>query len=241
MDTIAIIPARGGSKGIPKKNISNLGGKPLLYWTIQQAKEARNINEVFVSTDSEDIVEIAERYGARCDFLRPTELAGDKIGANFAVKYTLEKLSEAGEHFDYVFELQPTYCFRKPSSIEQALEILKKNMQTTSVISCELIQNTSHPSYVMNIHKDGMLKFGEFKPDKFARQSLSAAYAAKGVVLASRTDSFIETGSFYSPKSMPLVIKDSLELFDIDTPHDLKLANLIINESVSSNSNLNLR
>ena len=105
MKILAIIPARGGSKGLPGKNIRPLCGKPLIGWTIEQALACRHITDVFVSTDSQEIAEVAERFGVHVPELRPSELATDSAPSSGFVVYTIDKLRREGKEFDYVILL----------------------------------------------------------------------------------------------------------------------------------------
>ena len=126
MRTIAIIPARGGSKGIPHKNIVDLGGIPLIAWSILVAKKVSIIEEVYVSTDDGEIARIATQYGANVPFLRPARLATDSARTVDAVADFLNKIQASREKIDAIVLLQPTQPFRSAESIERALNLFKE-------------------------------------------------------------------------------------------------------------------
>lgn len=126
MHNIAIIPARGGSKGIPKKNLIDFCGKPLIAWTILQAKSARGVDEVFVTTDSDEIAEVSKRYGATT-IIRPSELAADTTTSEAALEHALQKAQKSQpQAIDYVVFLQATSPLRESGDIETALTTIAK-------------------------------------------------------------------------------------------------------------------
>ncbi len=122
---LAIIPARGGSKRLPRKNVMNLAGKPLIAWTIEAALNSTYIDEVMVSTDDREIAEIAQQYGASVPFFRPTELATDLTSTFDAIKHTLDFYAEMGEKYDFSVLLQPTSPLRESRHIDNAINLLK--------------------------------------------------------------------------------------------------------------------
>jgi CMP-N-acetylneuraminic acid synthetase len=121
---IAIIPARGGSKGLPRKNIKLLLGKPLVAWTIEQAKNSKYVNKVVVSTEDKEIAEISRGYGAEVPFLRPKELARDDSPTIDAILHALNWFEESGEYFDIVVLLEPTSPLRDVEDKDKCVEIL---------------------------------------------------------------------------------------------------------------------
>jgi len=132
----AIIPARGGSKGIPKKNIYNLGGYPLIAYSIAAAKMARKIDRIIVTTDSEEIADIAKKFGAEVPFLRPAEISGDTATDREFVIHTLDWLKKnEGEIPDYLIHLRPITPLRNPKKIDDAIETIMKRPKATSLRS----------------------------------------------------------------------------------------------------------
>ena len=126
---LAIIPARGGSKGLPGKNIKPLCGKPLIGWSIEQAQASEYIDEIFVSTDSSEIAAVAESFGVKVPFLRPSELATDTSPSSAFVLHTINYYRSKGHEFDYILLLEPTSPLRKKGDIDEVKfkEILLKN------------------------------------------------------------------------------------------------------------------
>lgn len=152
---LAIIPARGGSKGLPGKNIKNLNGKPLIAYSIEAAIEANIFDKIIVSTDSEEIAKIALKYGAEVPFLRPRELATDNANSMDALFHAIEFLKEQGEIYDYIMKLQPTSPLRTKKEILESVELLfeKSAESIISVSECQhypLWANTLNEEKAMN-------------------------------------------------------------------------------------------
>ena len=125
---LAIVPARGGSKRLPGKNIKVLNGKPLIQWTIESALGIDDISRVMVSTDSQEIADIALQSGAEVPFLRPKELATDTSSSSVVIEHALNYYKSQGEIFDYVLLLQPTSPMRNKKHNEQAIALLKLSL-----------------------------------------------------------------------------------------------------------------
>jgi CMP-N,N'-diacetyllegionaminic acid synthase len=223
MPSVAIIPARGGSKSIPNKNLVEIHGKPLIAWTIGQAKRSGVCDYIHVSTDSTEIAEAAIEHGAACTFLRPPELASDEAGTGTAISHSITELSTRGLDFDHVLELQPTYCFRGSELIRDCLLFLDRS-DAFSIVTGKKIQDTSHPDFVMRKDTHGMAEFSTSKPDQFARQFLNDRYCCHGVVLGAKTDKFLAQGSFFGDACLLHEITDPIRLTDINEPPDLEYA-----------------
>ena len=138
---LAIIPARGGSKGLPGKNVKPLLGKPLIGWTIEQALTSKYIDEIFVSTDSREIADVAETFGVQVPDLRPEELANDTASSMDFILYTLHLLEKRGKNFSYIVLLEPTSPLRDVMDIDYAIEQYKK--QVTKV--------RNHKAYMLTV------------------------------------------------------------------------------------------
>ncbi|MFB5142350.1 acylneuraminate cytidylyltransferase family protein [Vibrio diabolicus] len=219
---IAVIPARGGSKRLPGKNIRQLGDKPLIAWSIEAAKTSKYIDRVIISTDCEDIANIAQRYGGDVPFLRPQELSGDTAGSNGVILHALEHIDES---FDYVVLLQPTSPLRKAEDIDILLESFdEKTEGVVSVCPCE------HSPLWANTLPDDMT-MGNFFPESVIgkrSQDLPDYYRLNGSIYAFKVDSFVENnGIFYSDKvkayNMP--VERSV---DIDTIVDFHIAEVLL-------------
>jgi CMP-N,N'-diacetyllegionaminic acid synthase len=223
MPSVAVIPARGGSKSIPNKNLVQIHGKPLIAWTIEQAKRSGVCDYIHVSTDSAKIAEAAIEHGAACTFLRPADLAGDSIGTGQAIYHSLTVLSANGFDFDHVLELQPTYCFRGSQLIRDCLQALQ-SADAASVITCKKIQDTSHPDFVLKADAHGFVEFSASKPDQFARQFIDDRYCCHGVVLGAKSDKFLTQRSFFGDACLLHEVIDPIRLTDINEPSDLEYA-----------------
>lgn len=222
---LCVIPARGGSKGIPKKNLSKIGKYSLLGNTIIQAKKSLVFDYIHVSTDSIDIQKEAIKYGASCEFLRPKKFANDIIGTRETIKSSITTLEKKGEFFNFVFELQPTYVFREIKTIKDIKNLVERY---DSVVSVRKIKDTSHPDYICSSDKDKLLH-GEKFPDQFNRQQLSDKWAVIGLVLASRVDVIMRCESIYKSNCSYYEIDNPIELFDIDDKKDLTICRKLNN------------
>lgn len=222
---LCVIPARGGSKGIHKKNIANINGSSLISYTIKQAIESKVFDYIHVSTDCEEIKEEALLNGANCEFLRPNNFASDQIGTAPSILNSIEELSKRALDFDFVYELQPTYLFRSVQTIRNIKKLINKNESICTVVK---IENTSHPDFICSLSDSGHLKFGVKKPDNFARQEISERYAVIGVVLASSVSFFKKYNSFYHQNTFPYVLNKKIEQFDINDKFDMEIAKYLL-------------
>jgi len=136
MKYLAVIPARGGSKGVPGKNIRKIAGKPLIVWSVEAASSIRDVT-VVVSTDSEEIARVAQDYGAEVPFVRPAELATDVMATEPVLLHALTFYENSGQNFDAVILLQPTSPFRRPGSVESAIRWFEQTNADSLVSVCE--------------------------------------------------------------------------------------------------------
>ena len=171
--TLALIPARGGSKGIPRKNVRLLRGKPLIAWTIEAALAAREVDRVVVSTDDEEIAAIARKWGADVPFMRPAELASDEASGYAVVTHAIKELPE---HDDLIL-LQPTSPMRGTRQIDDFLAFAKDTGASTAVSLSKVVQ---HPAWMFERGQDGILKpvLGGMRPER--RQILPDCFVPIG-------------------------------------------------------------
>ncbi len=184
---IAVIPARGGSKGLPGKNIRPLAGKPLIGWTIEQALKSRLIDRVLVSTDDVTIAKKAKGFGADIPFMRPAWLAKDSSKIIDTLIYTLDQMEKRGESFDYLALLEPTSPLRRKNDIDDALRKLISNTHyADSIISVGEIA-LEHPVYAKKINPGGRIS-NYFKTglSHALRQDVPPAFFPYGVIYASK-------------------------------------------------------
>jgi len=230
---LAIIPARGGSKGLPGKNIKLLNGKPLIGWTIEQALASKYIDEIFVSTDSRKIADVAETFGIRVPDLRPKELATDTASSMDFILYTLHLLEKRGEKFTYIVLLEPTSPLRDATDIDHAIEKLSDTDEAESIVGvCKT--EAVHPAFLTTINQGFLAPYtNEMKAVR--RQDLEDLYFFEGSVYVSSVEALLKRKSFYHEKSLPYIvpkwksfeIDDFIDFKIIETLMDLKLKGII--------------
>ena len=152
---LGLIPARGGSKGLPRKNIKLLLGKPLIAWTIEQALASKYLDKVVVSTDDEEIAKISKKYGAEVPFIRPKELATDKTKGIDVVLHTIRWMEENGKSYDFLMLLQSTSPLRTFEDMDKAIELLFLKKAKAIVSVCEV---EHHPYWSNTLPEDGCMK-----------------------------------------------------------------------------------
>lgn len=214
---LAIIPARGGSKGLPDKNIKLLLDKPLIAWTIEQAKNSKFIDEIHVSTDSPKIAKIAENYGIKVPDLRPDYLATDSSSTIDVVEYIIKKYEEQNKFFDYIVLLEPTSPLRKKNDIDNAIDKLNVNPKAHGVVSVGKV-SLEHPSIVKKINENNFVDSYIKSSIKISqRQQLDEAYFPYGVIYLIKTKYFKKYKSFYTKKIIPFLIErwQNYEIDDI--------------------------
>lgn len=221
MNSLLLIPARGGSKGVPKKNISLLGGRPLIAWTIEQAL-ASNAGEVIVSTDCETIAAAAKHAGAEVPFMRPSELATDEAGSFEVAEHALRWLGENNGAIPQILVLlQPTSPFRTAADIVDGIALLESSAAPAVVGVCAA---GTHPWMTRKVNTDGTLEcFCEVPIGSKRRQDFPKAYEVNGAFYAIRTRALLEKETFEPPGTLALVMPCERSL-DIDTPEDFEVA-----------------
>lgn len=222
MRVLGVIPARGGSKGLPGKNIRPLLGKPLIAWTIEAAAASERLGRTLVSTDSEDIAEVARQHGGEAPFLRPAELATDSAESLPVIQHALRFCEDAeGRPYDAVVMLQPTTPFRKASDIDGALALLETT-GADSVISVVDVQG-HHPARMKYLEGDRLIDppFCEERENQ-PRQELRPMYLRNGAIYATRRD-VLMGGSFKGRDCRAWIMSDEQSV-NIDNFHDFLLA-----------------
>lgn len=233
-EILAIIPARGGSKGAPRKNIRNLAGKPLIVWTIEEAKKSRLVNRVIVSTDDQEIADIAKEYGAEVPFLRPAEISGDLATDVEFLNHALDWLEEnEGYVPDVVLRLPPTSPLRTAEHIDEGIKTLLDNPEADSVRP--ITETPKHPYKMWKLSEDK--KYIEpFLPESFTgmkepynlpRQALPKAYVHTGAMDIMRLKTIREMKSTSGSKVAYFFMKPE-ESINIDTEIDFSLAEILI-------------
>jgi len=228
---IAIIPARGGSKGIPKKNIKIIAGKPLIAYTIEPALKSKYLERVIVSTDSQEITEVAKKYGVEVPFLRPKELARDDSPVIDALFHALSWFEKRGECFDVVVLLEPTSPLRKDDDIDNAIKLFLKNYdKTDSLIGIgEIHSDTQHPYGVIKKIEAGYVKPFIKHKEPYQRQQLKKAYSVYGGIYISKVDTLKKYKTFYQKRTTPYFI-ERWQNYEIDDIYDFICVEAILKE-----------
>jgi CMP-N,N'-diacetyllegionaminic acid synthase len=225
MKRIVVIPARGGSKGVPGKNIKFLNGKPMIHYTIEAAREVFKDDEIIVSTDSNDIKECVEQIGLKVPFLRPDSLATDMSTSHDVLIHVIEYLVKINQYPEQLILLQPTSPFRSALHIREALALFTPEIDM--VVSVK--ESKSNPYFnLFEENKDGFLE--KSKSGVYSRrQDCPAIWEYNGAIYIINIKSLKEHKSLMFPR----VIKYEMDEFsshDIDTPFDWKMAELFVNE-----------
>lgn len=216
---IAIVPARGGSKGLPGKNIRQMCGKPLIAWTIETALKARYLDVVMVTTDSPEVADIGRQYGADVPFLRPAALATDTASTYDAIRHALAHYrDQAGRAFEYTVLLEPTSPLREDDDIDRMLLALDERRDDFDAI-VSLGRVTEHPAIMKRLEQDGIAPFCAELASPSRRQDAAAAYFPYGVAYIAKTDRLLDENTFYTKRCMGFPIK-RYQNYEIDDIYD---------------------
>lgn len=228
MKILVIIPARGGSKGIPHKNIKQLAGKPLIHYTIDVARQIVSDEDICVSTDDPEIIKCVEDYNLKVPFVRPAELATDTAGTYEVLLHALNFYEQQGKHYDVVLLLQNTSPFRTAGHVREALKLY-----TSSIDMVVSVKETSSNPYYNCFEEDsqGLLHISKGEGLYTRRQDVPKAYEYNGAIYVINSESL---------KKMPLgkftkrikYVMDDMHSVDLDNMIDWKFAELIINEKL---------
>lgn len=224
---LSIIPARGGSKGIPKKNIYPLNGKPLLAYTIEASLNSKYITDTIVSSDDADILITAEKYGA-IPMKRPDALSRDETLTEPVIDYVINTIADFKAKYDYIVLLQATSPLRTSVHIDEAVDLLlSKGAQ--SLISVKEIDNKFLKSFLIN-DKNFLEPVSDAAYPFMRRQDLPAVYIPNGAIYIVSADSFITDKKLYTEKSVPYIMPADISV-DIDTLNDITICEKLLNPS----------
>src|SRR3989338_2794581 len=197
MKVLAVITARGGSKGIPNKNIKKFGGKPLIAYTAEIAKKSQVITDLIVSTDDEKIAKICKSLGVEVPFIRPRELAKDKTPHLPVIRHALKFMENKNKiKYDYVVTLQPTSPFRTPADIDKAVLLIHRE-KADSCVSLVKIPSTFHPIKIKRLQGNKVFPYCLEEPEGIKKQEFPDAYRRSSAVYVSRRDVIINKNSFF--------------------------------------------
>ncbi|MDD7349891.1 MAG: acylneuraminate cytidylyltransferase family protein [Clostridiales bacterium] len=223
---LAIIPARGGSKGIPRKNVKAISGKPMIQYTIEAAKECPYIDKVVVSTEDEEIADISMRAGAIVPFSRPEELATDEAKTIDVVMHAVEFYERKAEHFDIIVLLQPTSPLRNAEDITKALEYFMRNEQRSLVTVSEVSES---PILMRNFNKENKLEKILEEDSDVRRQDMKKFYRINGAIYINKA-SELNANTSFNDNEMGFVLTQEHGI-DVDEPQDLVVAEYYLSQA----------
>ena len=224
---LGLIPARGGSKGLPGKNTRPLLGKPLIAWTIEQALTSKYLDRVVVSTDDKEIAEISKKYGAEIPFMRPKKLAEDNAKGIDIVLHTIDwfRENDKRKQYDLIMLLQPTSPLRKSEDIDKAIEYLFLREAKAVVSVCEV---DHHPLWANTLPEDGCMKdFIRKEIINKNRQELPVFYRLNGAIYLAYCDYINQCKSFIGKDTFAYIMPRERSI-DIDDEIDLRLAETLM-------------
>jgi len=231
---LAVIAARGGSKGLPQKNILPVVDKPLIAYSIEAALKSSLLDRTIVSTDDDEIAEVAKRFGAEIPFLRPSQLAEDDSLAQPVIAHAAQWLEEHEGYLpDYLMLLQPTSPLRTANDIDNAITIALENDADGVVGLCH---TKHHPYWTKQVAEDGQIS--NFVPLDQAydrRQTLPPAYAVNGAMYLVKRQVLLEQETFYTDKTYAYIMPVERSL-DVDTTWDLHIAELILRDDATDDA-----
>lgn len=223
---LAIIPARGGSKGVPRKNIRDLAGKPLIAWTIEAARKSAYIDRTVISSDDQEIIAVAKNWGCEAPFVRPADLARDDTPGIDPVLHALKELPG----YDYVVLLQPTSPLRTEEDIDGCIARCEEKLASACV---SVTEPAHHPQWMFTLSDaDVLLPISAQRGVR--RQDLPDVYALNGAVYVARTAWLVETRNFLGEGAYGYVMPSSRSI-DIDTEQDIAFAACLLQQKFKEN------
>ncbi|CAL7889495.1 acylneuraminate cytidylyltransferase family protein [Fusobacterium necrophorum] len=214
---LAVIPARGGSKGIPKKNILEIEGIPLIAYTLQESQKSKYLDRTIISTDDLKIKEVAEQYGGEVPFLRPVELAQDTSKTIDCIVHAVDSLKKMGEEYDYVVILQCTSPLRKAWHIDEAIEMIVESKETSLVSVSEVEE---HPILMRTLNQNGTLQNLLNVSSTVRRQDFPSFYKVNGAIYIQKLDNNFNLESNLNDGKLAYVMGKKYAI-DIDTLLDI--------------------
>jgi N-acylneuraminate cytidylyltransferase/CMP-N,N'-diacetyllegionaminic acid synthase len=235
-EVLGIIPARFNSQGVTNKNIRKLNNKPLIAYTIEAALKTKRLSRIIVSTDNEEIADIARTYGAEAPFLRPAELARDDTSMLPVLQYAVKFLENKENYRTHIIvTLQPTSPLRKSYHIDEAVKKLIDNDADCVVSLCEVEHS---PYWMKKIEDDKVFDFIEGAERYTRRQDLPKVYCLNGAIYVTKYKVLMEENKILGDNTRAIIMNQE-DSVDIDTELDLKLAELILKERHNHGKNKN--
>ena len=226
---LALIAARGGSKRLPRKNVLNLAGKPLIAWSIEAGLRSKYVDRVIVSTDDEEIAEMSRYYGADVPFIRPMELSNDMASSTDVIRHSIRTLKKKEDHYEYLLLLQPTSPLRTEHHIDEAVKLLIEK-DADGVIGVTEIE---HPIEWTNKLPENLSMDGFISEENQGKpyQDFPQRYRINGAIyLYKVSDIMVEDGTFFKEGSYAYKM-DQVDSIDIDTQEDFLIAEALIEHS----------
>ena len=228
MRTLVVIPARGGSKSILRKNLADVGGRPLLSYVVEAARAARRVDRVIVSTEDEEIASVAREWGAEVPFIRPQELAGDEVSLIPVLVHALHAMDAMGFASDAVLSAQPTSPFLEGSDFDTMVDKLKES-GADAVASVQALEH-GHPFWVKRLEGDRVRPFNEYTNESYLqRQDLPPAFIFDGALFLRRRH-VLESWSgrdFCLGQDVRAIVLGGERSLHIDDPLDLEVARAV--------------
>lgn len=232
---LGLIPARGGSKGIPRKNIAPCAGKPLLWYTCEAALKSTALSRVVLSTDDAEIGALGQTFGVEVPYLRPAKIAGDETPSIAVIQNIIKWLDADKSEIDAIVLLQPTSPLRTSRNIDEACALYRASGAKT-VVSVTPIPHRYHPQSLMRIEDGLALPYqgGRIVPQR--RQDLMPLYARNGPAILICSTEVLRGGSLYGEPTFAYVMEEEQSI-DIDTPYDLAVAESLLSRREQEYSN----
>ena len=228
MDYLVVIPARGGSKGIPYKNIKLLNGKPLICYSIDVARQFTTDENICVTTDDDKIIEVVENYGLRVPFKRPKKLATDHCGSNEVIQHAYQFYAQQGFQYDAILLLQPTSPFRKVEFLKEAVVLYDDTIDMVTSVKL----SSCNPYYDgFEEDAEGLLRISKGDGTIERRQDAPSVWQQNGSIYVINPKSLMEKGMAHFTRIRKYAMSE-LYSVDIDNPFDWKVAELVINENM---------
>lgn len=229
MRVLGVVTARGGSKGVPRKNITELHGRPLLAYTADAARDSKKLTRTILSTDDQEIADVGARCGLETPFLRPAELAQDTTPTLPVLQHVVRELESGGEHYDAVCLLQPVCPLRTAQMIDDCIDLLDRT-GADSVVTMLPVPSDFNPHWVYQRAEDGSMRLftGEANPIP-RRQDLPPAFHREGSVYVTRRSVLMDGNSLFGTRLQGLVV-DPGDAVNIDLPEDLQAAERMLAE-----------
>ncbi|WP_246943862.1 cytidylyltransferase domain-containing protein [Bacillus pinisoli] len=222
---LAVIPARGGSKGIPGKNIINVNGKPLIQYTIDAAMDSKYLDRVVVSTDDSEIALVSTKCGAEVPFLRPPYLADDTAKTIDVLIHALEELNNDGCNYDYIVLLQPTQPLRTAEQIDLSIQKIVHENEESLVSITEV---NEHPILFRTLDSNGMVHNMLSTDSTVRRQDFPKIYKVNGAIYINKINHNFNSNTSLNDNKLAFVMEQKFDI-DIDEPHDIEVLKLKLN------------